>query len=230
MQDIYRDGHYKDSNPTWHEDDAPWKARQIESILRANDVPFETVCEVGCGSGEILVQLSESFQDAVFEGYDISPQAHEIAVSRQRPRVSFSNEDIVTTPDRHFDLVLAIDVVEHVEDCFGFARQVRQLGDRQVFHIPLDISAQSVVRMWPVMNLRANVGHIHYFTKDTALAFLRDCGYAVLDWRYTASRLELPNQGRSSRLVAPFRRWFHRLNPDLSVRILGGYSLLVLTK
>lgn len=80
------------------------------------------------------------------------------------------------------------------------------------------------------MGLRAGVGHIHYFTKDTALALLEDCGYTIVDWRYTASRLELPNQARSSRLIAPVRKVLHRLNPDLTVRVLGGYSLLVLAQ
>ena len=127
-------------------------------------------------------------------------------------------------------MVLVADVIEHVEDYFGFVRGVKDLGTWKVFHIPLDLSAQSIARMWPIMNLRAGVGHIHYFTKDTALALLRDCGYEILDWRYTASRLELPNQALSSRIVAVPRRVMHKLNADLAVRVLGGYSLLVLAR
>jgi hypothetical protein len=80
------------------------------------------------------------------------------------------------------------------------------------------------------MSLRESVGHIHYFTKDTALAMLVDCGYRIIDFRYTASRLELPNQSRSSQVVAPLRKAVHSLNPDLAVRVLGGYSLLVLAE
>ena len=74
------------------------------------------------------------------------------------------------------------------------------------------------------------VGHIHYFTKDIALAALSDCGYKIVDWRYTASLLELPYQALSSRLVAAPRRRPHRVNADLTVRVLGGYSLLVLAE
>jgi hypothetical protein len=84
--------------------------------------------------------------------------------------------------------------------------------------------------MSPILNLRAGVGHIHYFTKETALALLTDCGYKIVDWRYTASRLELPDQARSSRIIAPVRRTLHRFKPDLAVRVLGGYSLLVLAE
>lgn len=230
MDNIYQDGQYAQSNPTWHEEDAPWKARHIGSILEDNAVPFSTFAEVGCGTGEILVQLSERFPKADFAGYDISPQALEIARTRQGPRVEFHLEDVLQKPGAGFDVALVADVIEHVEDYIGFVRGVKSVGRWKVFHIPLDLSAQSVTRMSSIMGLRAGVGHIHYFTKDTALALLEDCGYTIVDWRYTASRLELPNQARSSRLIAPVRKVLHRLNPDLTVRVLGGYSLLVLAQ
>jgi SAM-dependent methyltransferase len=230
MDDMYRDGTYQESNPTWHEGDAPWKARQVQGILTDNKVTFTTVAEVGCGTGEILVQLSGAFPNADFSGYDISPQAIEIAVRRARPRVQFHLKDLLQDPDAEFDVVLIADVIEHVEDYIGFVKGVKRLGTWKVFHIPLDISVQSLIRMWPILNLRESVGHIHYFTMDTAIALLRDCGYKIIDWRYTASRLELPDQALSSRVVAPVRKLLHSIIPDLTVRILGGYSLLVLAE
>lgn len=230
MEKMYLDGEYASSNSDWHAGDAPWKAAQIRSILVDNDVSFDSVGEVGCGTGEILAKLSEAFPHVRFTGYDISPQAYERAQTRQGPRLSFENRDVLADPDQKFDVVVVADVIEHVEDYIGFTRKVRDLGRYSVFHIPLDLSAQSVVRMSPIMNLRAGVGHIHYFTKDTALALLEDCGYTIVDWRYTASRLELPDQARSSRVIAPVRRLVHRLKPDLAVRTLGGYSLLVLAE
>jgi len=230
MDDMYRDGQYKDANPTWHAEDAPWKARQIEGILRDHAVAFTRFAEVGCGTGEILVRLSATFPEASFSGYDISPQAIEIAAGRRVPRVDFQEKDLLDDPASHFDVVLVADVIEHVEDYIGFVRGVRDLATWKVFHIPLDLSAQSVIRIKPIMRLRAGVGHIHYFTKDIALALLADCGYKIIDWRYTASRLELPGQARSSRVVAPARRLLHRFDPDLAVRVLGGYSLLVLAE
>lgn len=230
MDSMYLDGKYQQSNPTWHEGDAPWKAEQVRGILVDNKVPFQTLCEVGCGTGEILVQLADAFPEATFTGYDISPQALELATGRARPRVSFHLDDPLGRPDVRFDVALVADVIEHVEDCFDFVRKVKDLAATKVFHIPLDLSVQSVLRMSPVLRLREDVGHIHYFTKDTALALLTDCGLKVVDWRYTASRLELPNQARSSRIIAPVRKWAHKVDPDLTVRVLGGYSLLVLAE
>ena len=230
MSDRYLDGGYEAANPTWHAEDAPWKARQVAAILQDNAVSFSSLAEVGCGTGEILVQLASTLPAAHYDGYDVSPQAIGIAETRRRPGIDFHLEDPLGDVSKQFEVVLVADVVEHVEDPFSFVRGVKALGTWKVFHIPLDLSAQSVVRMRPIMNLRAGVGHIHYFTKDTALALLEDCGYKIVDTRYTASRLELPNQAFSSKVMAVPRRLLHRVDPDLAVRVLGGYSLLVLAQ
>ena len=79
MPSIYTDSTYLQNNPTWHEEDAPFKAGKIMELLRRNHPNAETICEIGCGSGEILVQLAHQLPDTVFWGYDISPQATEIA-------------------------------------------------------------------------------------------------------------------------------------------------------
>lgn len=230
MADIYHDGSYQESNPTWHDEDAPWKARQIEAILRKNSPPMKSVCEVGCGAGGILIELASKFPASEFTGYEISPQAFGMAQRKNSPSVKFHLADLLEQPDAHFDVLLIIDVIEHVEDYIGFVRRLKPLAQTKIFHIPLDLSAQSVTRMWPILNLRQSVGHLHYFTKDTALATLTGCGYKIVDWTYTASRLELPNQALSSQIVSTPRRLLHKINPDLNVRVLGGYSLLVMAQ
>jgi predicted TPR repeat methyltransferase len=230
MEEIYHDGRYEQANPTWHEEDAPWKARHIQAILADNKVSFRSLCEVGCGTGEILIQLSKALPEVSFTGYEISPQAFEMAVRKKSPHVMFHLKDLLQEPDAYFDVMLIIDVIEHVEDYIGFIKKVKHMSRLKILHIPLDLSVQSLMRMWPIQHLRQSVGHIHYFAKETAIAALTDCGYKIIDWRYTASRLELPNQALTSRLMAAPRKWLHNVNPDIAVRILGGYSLLVLSE
>jgi len=230
MRDMYESDRYLKNNPTWHEEDAPWKAGHIVRMLRRNKVPAGTLAEVGCGTGDVILNLAASFPDATCHGYEISPAAFERAKPKETARTSFSLSDLTVQTDKMFDVVLAIDVFEHVEDYIGFLKRLRQVGTHKVFHIPLDISVQSVFRSNPIMNLRSNVGHIHYFYKETALAALTDCGYEIVDFEYTASRLELPNQSFSSRLMRLPRRLAFALNRDFAVRLLGGYSLLVLAR
>jgi hypothetical protein len=121
-------------------------------------------------------------------------------------------------------------VFEHVEDYLGFLRQMRPIAEFKVFHIPLDLSVQTVLRGAPLRRVREIVGHLHYFTKETALASLVHAGYSVMDFRYTAHALELPNRGWKAAVGRWPRKALSALNPDLNVRIMGGYSLLVLAQ
>ncbi|MCJ2055994.1 class I SAM-dependent methyltransferase [Methylobacterium sp. J-048] len=230
MLDMYQNETYAENNPGWHEEDAPWKAKQIAEILRKNAITFDRLCEVGCGTGDILLNLERSFGFSKGYGYEVSPHAYHRAKSKETDRTKFYLESVFDAAAAPFDVMLVIDVIEHVEDYIGFTQQLRSLAKYKIFHIPLDLSVQSLFRERPIMNLRKNVGHLHYFFKESALATLRDCGYKIIDHAYTAGRLELPNQARSSRLMKIPRRALFALNQDLTVRILGGYSLLVLAE
>lgn len=230
MLEIYQSETYAENNPNWHEEDAPWKAKQIAEIINKNAIQFDTLCEVGCGTGDILLNLERSFGYARGYGYEVSPHAYRRAKAKETARTKFYLDDVFESPATHFDLMLVIDVIEHVEDYIGFAQKLRPLAKYKIFHIPLDLSVQSLFRERPIMNLRKNVGHLHYFFKESALATLQDCGYKIIDHAYTAGRLELPNQAASSRAMRIPRRAMFALNQDLTVRILGGYSLLVLAE
>jgi Methyltransferase domain len=228
---IYGDGTYLSKNPTWHEEDSPWKARQIGRMLRKNSIDPSTVCEIGCGAGEILNCLANDYgANVLFSGYEISPQAFELCKTKEKQNLHFFLRDLSDEREDSFDVVMAIDVFEHVEDYCGFLRKLRARGKYKVLHIPLDLSVQTVLRSSPILRRRAAIGHIHYFTKETALATLRDTGYEVVDYFYTHSSLELPNHAWKTNLLKLPRKLFFSIHQDLAVRILGGFSLLVLAK
>lgn len=230
MNSIYQDGTYFENNPAWHEGDSPWKANHIKNILLDNGIVHDTICEVGCGVGGILLNLERLFPNSHLSGYEISPHAFSVANTRGTDRTKFYFGNILEEPDPKFDVTLLIDVIEHVDDYMAFLKSLKPIGTYKVLHIPLDLSVQSVLRVSPIIGQRQDLGHIHYFFKDLALSALRDSGYTVLDWRYTASRLELPDQAYLSRIMKWPRRLLYALSPDLAVRVVGGYSLLVLAK
>jgi hypothetical protein len=234
-QNMYLDGTYlANTGGTWNTDDCPFKARYILEVLTRNALKPQTICEVGCGAGEILNQLAtvhgEWFgQEATFEGYDIAPVAIEMAASRASDRVRFHAQDLFEA-DRHFELMLTIDVIEHVEDYFSFLRKLRPKADYHVFHIPLEMSSQMVAQGSPLLWARRAVGHIHHFNKDTAVAALEDTGYEVLDYVYTPGYAELPVNSLKRAIARLPRKLMFPLNPDLTVRLMGGYSLMALAR
>ncbi|WMJ09611.1 bifunctional 2-polyprenyl-6-hydroxyphenol methylase/3-demethylubiquinol 3-O-methyltransferase UbiG [Nitrosomonas sp. sh817] len=231
MVQMYDDGTYHENNPTWHEEDSPWKAKQIIKIIEKNRLNPQKICEVGCGAGEILNQLSLYFgTDKEFFGYEVSPQAYQLCLTKAKPNLTFQLSNLLSEDTEFLDIVLAIDVFEHIEDYFTFLRKLKNKAQYKIFHIPLDLSVQSVLRCSPILKLRRSVGHIHYFTKETALETLNDTGYKVIDYFYTGNTIDLPNRGWKASLMKIPRKLAFSINNDLAVRVLGGYSLLVLAE
>jgi ubiquinone/menaquinone biosynthesis C-methylase UbiE len=224
---LYVDGGYAQQNPDWHQGDSPWKAQQILKMIERTGLKPQSICEIGCGAGAILANLQKSRPECTFTGYEISPQAFQLAASKSNQGLRFFHGSR-PEPGQAFDLVLVIDVVEHVDDCFDFLRKLQPHGQDFILHIPLDLSVLSVLREWPLMKRRRGVGHLHYFTKATALATLEDAGYQVRDYFYT--KIEEPGQALKSRILrglpSTVLSWV--LSQDAVVRIFGEYSLMVL--
>jgi hypothetical protein len=91
------------------------------------------------------------------------------------------------------------------------------------------MSVLAVLRKHPIVNARKETGHLHYFTKETALDTLTYAGYETLDWFYTSGSADLPKTFNQFVIKYP-RRALFKIHPDITVRILGGFSLLVLAK
>jgi SAM-dependent methyltransferase len=221
---MYNDGGYLSKNPGWHENDATWKASQVLSLLGDRNLRPKSIVDIGCGTGGVLEAMAGNLNGTRLVGYDLSSRAIKL-VSR-----SDQIDLRVGTPEDvhdHYDLLLSLDVFEHVEDYIGFLRSLRPIADWFVFHIPLDSSAQSVVRETPLLAVRSTVGHLHYFTRGTALASLETAGF-----RISCDMLLFPNDvpGRrmKTRIANVPRSLCRRLSPQLSARILGGSTLLVL--
>lgn len=230
MGEMYENGEYLANNPDYDVDDSPWKAQQVLRMMRRNGVNPRTMCEVGCGAGEILAQLQRQMSRTVtFNGYDVSPHAIELAQTRQNDQLRFECADFVAVDTGPLDLLLCIDVFEHVLDYLGFLERLRGRATYTIFHIPLDLSVQSLLRMTPILQNRERVGHLHYYVKDTALLTLQDTGYEVVDWFYTASGVDR-GDSFGAKVVRLPRRVSFKVAPDLAVRVLGGYSLMVLAR
>ncbi len=93
---MYEDGTYLQCNPTWHQADSAWKAEHIRRILKKNGITPATICEIGCGAGEILTCLADDQgEKTIFHGYDISPQAMDICKKKERSNVHFFHENLL---------------------------------------------------------------------------------------------------------------------------------------
>jgi hypothetical protein len=246
MADFYTDGEYLKKNPGWHADAAPWKAKGILEMIRRNQLQPHSVCEIGCGAGEILRILQQHLEsDCEFWGYEIAPQAIELAKSRENERLHFQLADMRDDEEAYYDLILIIDVLEHFENCFSFLREIKPKSPYKILQLPLDVFALSVL-LNRLISYRHATGHLHFFTKDIALEILKDNGYEVLDYFYSPQPFETTSwaevagnlrkmAGKLLRLVKGGLprlpgKLLYAINKDLAVRIFGGWRLVVLVK
>lgn len=228
--DFYTQGEYLRNNPNWHVEDSGWKARQVVEMLQRHGIQPRTLAEVGCGAGEILVELRKQMPSTCrFYGYEISPDAYALCACRAGERLQFFLRDMLSESDT-FELALVMDVVEHVEDYFGFLRQLKPRGEYKLIHVPIALSASSVLRNQPLNNARSDVGHIHCFSRDIFHAALEDTGHEVIDWCYTSMVLDGKSKNLGQRLMRWPRRIGYELSPDIIVRLFGGFSALFLTR
>lgn len=223
--ETYTDGSYAAATGgSWHLEDSAFKAGQVMRMLgRHPEVNPRSICDIGCGAGGVLAELERKLDSSAWlTGYEVSPQAQALSRDMASSRCDYVLGDPFGDA-RSFDLALALDVVEHVEDCFGFIRQCGAKAIWKIYHIPLDVSASTVVRG---ANCWESVGHLHLFTRETALKTVENCGQRVIDWFLTPVALERPH-----RWATRFTNLPRRILPErLASRLFGGYSIMILAR
>lgn len=223
----YEQDRYLAANPSWHEEDSAWKARRIFELLRRQGAHAPaSVAEVGCGAGGILRALQPVFPAGTrLSGYDIAPAAIARAAQHANDRLSFHCEDILQS-GKSFDLLLCIDVFEHVENPFAFLRAIRPLAARVVFNIPLEMHVAGLLinhQLWT----RRQFGHLHYYTAAVAFETLRECGFQVVGHSYVSRLMDQPRSASEWVFWLP-RKLTALVSKEFSARLFGGTSLLVL--
>jgi len=243
---LYVSDEYLLKNPDWHVAASPWKAGEILKMLRRNHLKPQSLCDIGCGAGEILYILQQYIDDrCVFQGYDVAPRAIEMAKKRENDRLHVALGDFHTDDHSTYDIILLIDVLQHIENCWSYLRDIHAQSAYKILQLPLDIAAFPVMSN-KVIDYYTVAGHQHFFTKDVAFALLRHNGYEIVDWFYTLPPLDTTlwravrgNPLKIARkVIRVLKRSIQRfpgllcyqIAPDLAVRLFGGWRLMVLLR
>jgi SAM-dependent methyltransferase len=130
--------------------------------------PPSRILEVGIGEGEVTARLRERWPGAAFAGIDL-PDAELAGLWRAGGlAVSFADIARLPFPDASFDLVLAIEVLEHVPDPAAALREVRRVARD---HIVVSVPREPI---WRVANMARGKylgalgntpGHIQHWSK-----------------------------------------------------------------
>ena len=236
--DRYLSGDYTKKNHSYHIEDSEFKWKNFVKILKESKLNLNKInyiSDIGCGSGQILIMANNSNlfnKRCVFDGYDINPDAIKEA-KKNSSKLSFFNEDFVNLKEAKRDLIIAADVFEHVQDTYKFLKKLKDKGDFFLFNIPLEISLLSMIRKKNIFKHSfENVGHLHFYTKRTALLTLENIGFKILNCNLVNNRFEefKKNKKLHSLIINIPQYILEKLGKDLACSIFGGYSLVVLAK
>jgi 2-polyprenyl-3-methyl-5-hydroxy-6-metoxy-1,4-benzoquinol methylase len=106
------------------------------------------VLDVGCGAGRAMNRLAEEFPASNFTGFDLCPDAIEVARSetsgRGRCNITFEAKDVAKLNGaRKFDLITAFDAVHDQADPKGVLRGINQALRPDGLFLMQDIAASS---------------------------------------------------------------------------------------
>jgi len=238
LDNIYNNGTYATQYPDWHAEDSDWKAEHLVSLLDRDSINFMRrsttlkIAEIGCGFGGVIAHIDQLLKERDINcqstGYDIS--SHAVQQARLRhPEINFIQADILKN-NQSYDLGLIVDLLEHLADPMALLTRVKARFCWLLFHIPLDEHMYGKYFLQPGRwydYLWKDRGHLHYFTRFSALALLKSAGLHIIRWKYTPFGIELysSESGRSAPYVRFIRLAGMRVCPDTCVRVMGGASL-----
>jgi SAM-dependent methyltransferase len=102
------------------------RRRVISSLLsRAALPPSPRILDAGCGTGRNLLEFGKLGRAT---GVDVSPQAVEFCRGRGAPDVRQAAVEDLPFDALSFDVLLATDVIEHVDDDTAVLRELRRVA------------------------------------------------------------------------------------------------------
>ena len=208
----------------------------------------EAVLDFGCGQGRYMPELAARFPRARISGADISGVALELAAERY-PDASYLAADGHRVPaaDESFDLIVSIDVIEHVADAGATAAELARLlrpGGAAVLTTPC---ANRGSIAWFYNELFGGFeetpdglgrfatdepAHLRRLTSGEARRLLEGAGLEVLGTRWWGHALTALADGMPGvrSLPLPRRRGLAMLDWRLFRRIPNGAAMVLLAR
>ena len=141
-----------------------------------------SVLDVGCGEGVLTRQWAERLGDGRIVGIDLDdPKLRAEWAARTRPNLEFRVEDATSLSfrDDEFDMVAAIEVLEHVPDPEAtVAEMARVARSRLLASVPREPlwRALNVARGAYLRDFGNTPGHVNHWSKRTFVSLLSRYG------------------------------------------------------
>jgi len=151
------------------------RRRIIQSLVEkiSTKLKTERILDVGCGTGANLKMLA-AYGKA--EGVDISPQAVDFCHERGLDSVKLGAIEQLPYESDSFELVTALDVIEHLDDDIAGLREMRRVLRRQGRIL---VFVPAFMFLWGVQDDVSN--HRRRYTLPRLLKAVEEAGFAI-EW------------------------------------------------
>lgn len=168
---FYSDGYYRQViNTADEQKEEGYKtywAKFHSKIIKENLSEINSHLDIGCGKGYLLNEVGAKLR------VGIEPDIDYVAVSGIKVYASLKE-----LPQKSFDLVTAIQILEHVSDPMGYLKDIVKLADRDgrvVIEVP----------SWKSPNGPLRLPHLFHFEPDVLRWMCREVGLNVIETKFT---------------------------------------------
>lgn len=221
--------YYEDGDSEWRRLGAIGKADNI--VMLCDNLPQNTVLEIGAGEGSILRRLSElNFGKNLF-AIEISPSGVEAIKRKKIPRlVECKLFDGYSIPynDASFDIAILSHVIEHVEH----PRQLIYEASRIAKFVFVEVPMEDTVRLAKDF-VFDRVGHINCYSPKTIRRLIQSCNLRVLSQIATnpsKGTYTYPKGGCKGLIHYYIKQILLKLFPGLAVKLFCYHGSLICEK
>jgi SAM-dependent methyltransferase len=181
-ENMYTSGTYIDNNPTLDAEDVPWKITKliplVDLFMQRSRSSKVGILDVGGGAGLYLKGISDYVRanniTVIKYALDLSGEMLRRQKEHNPDLASVFECSIERTPfkDKEFDLVLMIDVLEHIPDAPAALGELGRIAKYVIFKVPMEnnlyYNMLNLVKMGGLKrDIFRKVGHLNFYSYRT---------------------------------------------------------------
>lgn len=168
--------------------DGKWSALMYDDVLnRIDEQPFESILDVGCGTGNLLSMVLGQYEGVKVSGIDFSPNMLKVAAETLGDQAELILGDAAQLPwpDNSFDLLVCNSSFHHYPEPFKVLMEMKRVLKNNGRVIIADPWWSRTIRFLINIYLRTPLnmeGDVRIYSKQEFKWLLSSCGFQSIEW------------------------------------------------